>query len=87
MTREIIEVLHWNANGIKRQELEFHNVLINHDIAVALVCETHLTPDMNFNLPATGIKISDCDGLVNLLSIYYPLNRDPIPSDFNSIHK
>ncbi|KAL1447787.1 hypothetical protein WDU94_010908 [Cyamophila willieti] len=56
-----IKVLNWNANGIKLQRSVFIDFLTRHNIDIACVNETHLTPSDSFRIP--GFKIQRRDRL------------------------
>lgn len=49
----------WNANGLKGRKNELHFFLSRKDVDVALICETHLTPNDVFRLPAYEIYRTD----------------------------
>lgn len=50
-----ITLLNWNANGLKRQQNIFNHFLSYHNIDIACISETHLTP--NEKLYLKGYKI------------------------------
>lgn len=46
-----LNILNWNANGIKRQENQIRYFLINHNVKIACINETHLLPHIKFSVP------------------------------------
>lgn len=54
-----IALLNWNANGIAAKRMIFIDFLTRHDIDIACITETHLTPDLNFKVPNYKVYRSD----------------------------
>lgn len=45
-----LTILNWNANGLKKQRAIFSSFLVRHNIDIACVSETHLTPAEPFKI-------------------------------------
>lgn len=54
-------ILNWNANGLKSQVQLLSEFLSRHDISIACVSETHLTPADRLRLPGYSIFRQDRD--------------------------
>lgn len=54
-----IKILYWNANGIRPQVEQFKLFLLNEDIDIALINETHLTEKQKLNVPQYQTYRSD----------------------------
>jgi len=54
-----LSILLWNANGITHNKNELQYLLYNNKINIALITETHLTPNKHFNIPGYTIHRTD----------------------------
>lgn len=43
-------ILHWNSNGIKTKINELHTLILNMNIDIILINETHLKPNINLKI-------------------------------------
>jgi len=44
-------IILWNANSLSQHKHELHNFLIQNNIQVACITETHLTKTLKLNIP------------------------------------
>jgi hypothetical protein len=58
-TTESLLILLWNANGLTHNRNDLEVILNNRLIDIALICETHLTPNQRFFIPNYVIHRSD----------------------------
>jgi len=49
-TKFNLKVLTWNANGITQHKLELQAILTEHNIDIAMISESHLTPTKNIKI-------------------------------------
>lgn len=54
-----LALLNWNANGISSKRMLFIDFLTRHNISIACVTETFLTPKQNFKIPNYRVYRSD----------------------------
>lgn len=45
-----LKIITWNANGILPHKLELQAILNNHNIDIAMISESHLTPTKNIKI-------------------------------------
>ncbi|KFM76444.1 putative RNA-directed DNA polymerase from transposon X-element, partial [Stegodyphus mimosarum] len=58
-TNSFLKVAYFNANGILKQKFEIINYLHKHDIDVMLINETHLYPNIKFNIQGYQVLRTD----------------------------
>lgn len=55
----ILKILFWNVNGLKQNETELLHLLLEKQIGIALITETHCKPNTKLYFP--GFKIYRAD--------------------------
>jgi len=59
MINNATNIIIWNANGLSQHKHELHNFLIQNNIHIACITETHLTKTLKLKLPGYSIYRAD----------------------------
>ncbi|VVC32987.1 Endonuclease/exonuclease/phosphatase [Cinara cedri] len=86
MLNSATNIILWNANGLPQHKHELHNFLIQNNIHVAYITETHLTKTLKLKLPGYSAIIIATNLVHNLHSINPQTNLQAVSIQISLNH-
>lgn len=66
---DILNIIQWNAQSISSNRHIFTNFLYEHNIHIAIICETWLKPSQQFKVRGYNVERNDCGNNHNGVAI------------------